>query len=280
MGFRVVRDIPRPDPDLIERLRGIPTSAYAAPATFGDSLAVDPAVQPLRDTMRLIGPAFTVLATSGDLLMPMYATTLAQAGDVLVIDAAGRGDMGIWGAPMALTARLRGLTGAVVDGLVFDRPQLAALELATFARGSTPISATAERPGSINVSVRIGGKVVYPGDLLVGDADGLIVIPRARLAEIAERVIAHWAEAETLARGLREGRTVFESLGLAERVARLRIAEEDPAGARSRGTTGDPLAELNTADFGVGQLGTTDIESAEGTLEPASREPEPGSSER
>lgn len=243
-GHRIVRDFERPSPELLAELVGGPLG-LAGPGTFGSRYVADRAIRPLRDDFSIHGPAFTVLVPEPDHLIVMYAIELAQPGDVLVVDAGGRTDVGVWGWSMAMSAMNRGLAGVVVDGAVVDSAWLrgetpfAAEEkrrrgslLPVFSRGPTPCWATWEKPGSINVPVTIGGLHVEPGDLVSGDADGLVIVPQARIAEALPGRACFRALAQELdwLPKLRDGDTTwFRILGLQTAIDELALPETDRA---------------------------------------------------
>lgn len=139
----------------------------------------------------LAGTALTVRTRPSDNLMVHKALDLAAPGDVLVVDACGGGDHAIVGGLMCRYALRRGVAGIVVDGMVRDAEDLDTLGLAVYARGVAPNGPYKDGPGEINVPVSCGGTAVLPGDLVLGDADGVVVVPRAS----AETV---WADAAAL----------------------------------------------------------------------------------
>ncbi len=156
----------------------------------GPRQVVHPDIKPLDPTWRICGPAFTVCPKFwDDRLMGELAPKYVQPGDVIVVDAGGHTEVAVWGLSMAISANLAGANGIVIDGsvmnetlLVRERPQLP-----IFARGIAPIAKGSEHPGSLNVPVICGGVIVYPGDIILGDADGVVVLR----PEMAARVVAN-----------------------------------------------------------------------------------------
>lgn len=188
IGCRIIRDFQRPDPALVGRFRGLPV------ANIDDCMnriaAVDAAIEPI-GTGQLLGTAFTVRVPQGDNLMFHAAMDLAKPGDVIVIDAGGFTDRAIFGELMATYCKSRGIRGIVCDGAIRDRGGLAEMEeFPVYARSATPNGPYKNGPGEINVPVVIGGKLVRPGDIIVGDDDGVIVIPPEFAAEIADAAAA------------------------------------------------------------------------------------------
>jgi 4-hydroxy-4-methyl-2-oxoglutarate aldolase len=230
----IFRNIDRPSADYIDRLRkagATYTLAFAGPLGLGCGIALNSSIRPARPGFTLLGPAFTVLAE--DHLMPMYATTMIQPGDVLVIAGGGESDVAIWGGSMTRSALLRRAGGVVVDGKICDSAifngatQNPMWDVPVFSRGPAPAYNSWERPGSINVPVEIAGHVVEPGDLVVGGDDGVAVVPKARLREAVEKAEAFQAMVPGWQQGITEGKTWFEVLGLPRVVKKLAVPEFD-----------------------------------------------------
>lgn len=141
-------------------------------------------VAPLSPAMRLAGPALTVEVRAGDNLMIHAAMALARPGDVLVVD--GKGDTGcaLMGALMVNACKVMQLGGIVIDGAVRDTDELRELGFPVFAAGANPNGPTKFIPGRINWPVSAGGVAVCPGDLVVGDADGVVVVEREKAASL------------------------------------------------------------------------------------------------
>lgn len=185
VGCKIIRDFERPDPALVARFRDMPV------ANIDDCMnriaAVDSAIEPIGYKGQLLGTAFTIRVPQGDNLMFHAAMDLAKPGDVIVIDAGGFTDRAIFGELMATYCRERGIKGIICDGAIRDRGGLAAMEnFQVYARAATPNGPYKNGPGEINVPVVIGGKLVRPGDIIVGDDDGVIIIAPAIAAEIAD----------------------------------------------------------------------------------------------
>ncbi len=230
--YRIVRDIDRPDPKLIERLKKCGATypvAFSAPLTIGAQYGLPRAIQPIRPRLEVMGPAFTVLAN--DHLMPMYATLLAKPGDVLVVDSGGESDICIWGGSMTKSAVVRKLGGIVLNGTVCDSSNLigpnveAIRDIPIFCLGHAPASDTWEKPGSINVPINIGGRIIGPGDLIIGGDDGVAYVPKDKLLEAVETAERFTAEAHKWHQNITAGKTWFEVLGLDKTIEKLAIPE-------------------------------------------------------
>lgn len=141
-------------------------------------------IKPVAPGMKLAGTAFTVDIKAGKGLAVIAAVALAGKGYVLVIS--GKGDLAkaVFGSLMARTAMKSGINGVVLDGLVRDVAELQELGLPVFALGAIPAAAAKEGPGEINGSVSCGEMIVNPGDLIVGDHDGVVVVPRDKIGSV------------------------------------------------------------------------------------------------
>jgi RraA family protein len=189
-GFRVRMDIPRPDRALSAEFRN-----YATP-DISDLLnrlyAMDPAICCLTGSHHaLCGPACTVKVFPGDNLMVHKAMDVAQPGDIVVVDAGGSTQNAVLGDLISTKARHRGIAGFIVDGLIRDLPSILPLGFPVFARGVTPIGPLHRGPGEINYPICCGGVVINPGDLIVADAAGIIVVPREIASELLARLRLH-----------------------------------------------------------------------------------------
>ncbi len=141
-------------------------------------------VAPLLPSMRLAGPAFTVEVRAGDNLMIHAAMALAKPGDVLVIDGKGDTSCALMGALMINGCKVMQLGGLVIDGAIRDTDELRELGFPVFSAGANPNGPTKFIPGRINWPVSAGGITVNPGDLVVGDADGVVVVEREKAASL------------------------------------------------------------------------------------------------
>ena len=180
-----ILDIPRrPDPKLVAEFARMVTPHLS------DSMerlyAGGPRLRPMYKGPTLAGPAFTVKTAPGDNLLVHKALDIARAGDVIVVDAGGFADHAIIGELMAARARQRGIAGIVIWGAIRDSAELGAGSYPVFACAVTHRGPYKNGPGEINVPVMMGGMPVTPGDIIVGDADGLIAVPQ----EMAEKVLA------------------------------------------------------------------------------------------
>ena len=168
----------------------------------------------------MAGPATTLRIHTADILMVGKALSICPKGHVLVIDGQGELNTALWGGITTASARLKGLAGVVIDGAIRDLAEIRRARFPVFARAVVPNAGGAEYAGETDVPIQCGGVVVNPGDWVIGDEDGVVVIPAAKLSsalETAERLV----EAERkIARAVRLGKDLASLLGYDEALAR------------------------------------------------------------
>jgi 4-hydroxy-4-methyl-2-oxoglutarate aldolase len=176
------RSIQRVPADLVAKARQFQASILAD--VGGRRGTLHGRIQPLAKSMKVAGPAFTVEVRPGDNLMIHTALALAQPGDVIVVD--GKADLtcALTGALMAAHAEKVGIAGFVIDAAVRDTEDCARGSFPIFAAGANPNGPLKGAAGRINWPISVGGTTVNPGDLIVGDADGVVVVPRETAAQI------------------------------------------------------------------------------------------------
>lgn len=184
IGCRIVKNFVRTDRAMIEGFRDIPV------ANIGDCMnrmaAVSCDIRPMNGA-KLLGQAFTVKVPAGDNLMFHKAMDMAGEGDVIVIDAEGATDRAIFGELMINYCISRKLGGVVVDGCIRDFDTLKTLDFPVYAKGITPNGPYKNGPGEINTVISFGGQIVRPGDIVVGDEDGLLIIRPEEAEELLKK---------------------------------------------------------------------------------------------
>lgn len=179
---RVVVGVERPDDEVLKRF----TRIWAATAcdVMARHGAMTSSIQPIDTSVRVVGSALTVRCFPGDNISVHKALQIARTGDVLVIDAGGAANVAMIGHNMALAAMRKGVVGVVTNGAIRDRLLLQKENFPVFCGGITPRSAQKNTPGPVNVEVEVGGVVVCPGDVVIGDGDGVVVVPLASAADV------------------------------------------------------------------------------------------------
>jgi regulator of RNase E activity RraA len=191
----VRRDFVRVGPDVVTR------AAKFQPAILADVAGrrgtMHGRIAALAPAMKFAGPALTVEVRPGDNLMIHAAMTLARPGDVIVVDGKADRTCALMGAIMINACKVMGLAGVVVDAAIRDSEELRALGFPVFAAGANPNGPTKFVPGRINWPISAGGVAVHPGDLVMGDADGVVVVEREKagpLLDAAEKKAADEAK--------------------------------------------------------------------------------------
>lgn len=162
---------------------------------MGRIAAVDASIFPLNPNAKLLGTAFTVNAPAGDNLLFHKALDMAQPGDVIVLANKGSLSRSLCGEIMSNYAKSRGLAGIIIDGCVRDSAALRELDFPVYAKGVTPNGPYKNGPGEMNFPVSFAGIIINPGDIIVGDADGLLVIRPEDAEELAKKAKA-WHDSE------------------------------------------------------------------------------------
>lgn len=183
---------------------------------LGKSFAMDHEMRPRSANPRMAGPAFTVQVHTADILMVSKALSECPAGSVLVIDGHGERNTALWGGLTTMLALKKGLAGVVVEGAIRDLADIRPSKLPVFARSVVPNAGGAEYAGKLQVPVACGGVVVTPGDWLVGDDDGVVVIPQVRLTEAVEAASRIIEAEKRIAKAIRAGADLGKLLRIDE----------------------------------------------------------------
>lgn len=214
IGFRVLNAQRKVATEWVARYREVPV------ANVSDSMnrmtAGGSRLRPMHRQGVLAGPALTVKARPGDNLMLHYALDIAEPGDVIVVDAGGDLTNALIGEMMVAYALKRGVAGIVINGAIRDAANIGAGDFPLFAAGISHRGPYKDGPGEINVPIAIDGMVIEPGDLIIGDDDGLLCVPYDQVAEVYDRATAKHAAEEKQMRQIAEGTNdrswVLESL--------------------------------------------------------------------
>jgi len=187
IGFRIYSNVARPSMELVEGFHGIPVANIAD--NMNRMSCIDARIRPMNETP-LLGTAFTVKSRPGDNIMLNKAIDMAAPGDVIIVDAAGETGNSITGEMMITWAQQRGIAGLIIDGAVRDAGAIKKMNFPVYAAGVTPKGPYKDGPGEINISISCGGIVIKPGDIIVGDSDGVVVIDPQDAAELLEKAKA------------------------------------------------------------------------------------------
>ena len=223
--FDVIKNVPRPDLATIEALGKLQSATLHE--AMGKRGALPHTVKPIAPGMVLCGAALTVQARAGDNLMLHKAVSLARPGDVLVVENDGFLEAGMWGEIITVAAMEKGIRGLVTNGACRDTLPVQALGFPVFCAGVSIKGTTKSAPGKINHPVAFAGVIVHPGDVVVADSDGVVIVPCAEAEAVLQAALAkEQAEAEII-RKIRAGASTMDLLGLNEAYARLGLREEE-----------------------------------------------------
>ena len=182
---------------------------------------MDSGIKPIDPKSRMLGRAVTVQCYPGDNLALHQGIYAAEPGDVLILDCHGYTEAGHFGDIMTLACQMRGIAGVVIDGSCRDSEDIKELGLPVFVRGFNPSGTVKASLGKVNVPVTCGGVRVNPGDMILGDCDGVVVVPREKEDQVFEKAQAKFAKEEKLVEELKAGKTTLEIYGFDKLIKKL-----------------------------------------------------------
>lgn len=188
---------------------------------LGQIGAMDSAIKPVASAMRLAGPARTVRCPPDDNLTIHYAVATARPGEVLVVDCDGHVESGPWGDLLTLYAQQVGVAGLVIDGSVRDTQGIDELHFPVFSRGVCIKGTSKDRVGELDKAIVCGGVTVRPGDIVVADADGVVVVPADHLDRAVDLTEQRAQHEEQLRAQIRAGARLADLIGATERLGVL-----------------------------------------------------------
>lgn len=208
-------------PESIQALRDFGSATiYEAQGAKG---ALDGGIKPIHPDMRVAGPAFTVDIRPADNLMLHYAMLKVKPGDVLVVDAKGFVEAGPWGDVFTEQALRMGVAGLVINGAVRDASSITKMGFPVFCRGLSIKGTGKNQPGRLNVPIFIGDVQINPGDIIVGDQDGVVVVPQDEVVVAIRNSQAREEKEAAFREQIRNGSTTVELLGLGEILQQLNL---------------------------------------------------------
>lgn len=184
IGYRINEEIKRPSKELLDRIREFSTCELCDGTIIYN--AMDYHIKPMVTKQKICGPAITVKLPMGDSLMVTKAVDIAKAGDVIVVDGRGSGNNALWGDHRSLSCKVKGIEGVVIDGAFRDLEENEEIGFPIYAKAVTCGSSTKNSNGEINIPISCGGVTVNPGDIIVGDVNGVCVIPTEYAEQIME----------------------------------------------------------------------------------------------
>jgi len=225
MKHRVVRNIPRANADVIARLgkSGVATVHEAQ----GRSGLMAPYMRPIYPSARLAGSAVTISSQPGDNLMIHAAVEMCQPGDVLVVITISTSTDGMFGELLGVSCRAHGVVGLIIDAGIRDTAELTEMNFPVWAKAISAQGTVKSTAGSVNVPVVCAGCAVNPGDVIVADADGVVVVPRKDAAEVDRLSEARIAKEEQTRERLRRGELGVDFYGLRAKLKELGVEYVD-----------------------------------------------------
>jgi 4-hydroxy-4-methyl-2-oxoglutarate aldolase len=220
----VIHNIQRVPVELVNRYEGL-SSATVHEASGGKG-ALSHRIKPISQEMKVCGPVVTVKVRPCDNLILHKAIYVAQEGDVIVADAGGYMEAGAWGEIMAVAANARGIGGLVFNGMVRDSQAMRELGFPVFSCGLSIKGTEKISLGWINHPLNLDNITIYPGDLILGDRDGLVVVKREEAGEVLQRSLAREEKEGGIKERLRRGESTLDIYGFADILKARGLTEE------------------------------------------------------
>jgi len=207
----IIESVEKPSNELIQYFREIPTAIVSD--SLGRNNTMKSNVKPIYSGVHLCGPALTVKISANDNLILHKAIKMAEPGDILVVDTGGYSESAVWGELMSISAKSNGISGIVIDGAVRDIRKIIELRFPVFCTSIVPRAPYSVHSGSINVAILCGGTIVSPGDTVIGDDDGVVVVPREKVEEVLVKCKTKIEEEEEIRLRVTNGEFMYDILG-------------------------------------------------------------------
>jgi 4-hydroxy-4-methyl-2-oxoglutarate aldolase len=220
----VIRTVRRVPQELVNRYKGVSTATVHEAS--GGKGALSSRIKPISPEMKVCGPAVTVKVRPCDNLILHKAIYVAQKGDVIVADAGGYMEAGAWGEIMAVAAHYRGIAGLVFNGMVRDADPIRNLGFPVFACGLSIKGTEKVSLGWINHPLNLDDVTIHPGDLVLGDRDGVVVVGREEAEEVIQKSLAREQKETGVKERLRQGESTLDIYGFADILKSRGLTEE------------------------------------------------------
>ena len=233
MSHKIVRRIQRPDAGVVKILGSAGTATVHE--AQGRSGLMRPYMRPIYPTARMAGPAVTVSCQAGDNLMIHASIEVCQPGDVLVVVTTSESTDGMFGELLGVSCQAHGILGLIIDAGVRDTTELTGMNFPVWAKAVSAQGTVKATPGDVNLPVVCAGAMINPGDVIVADADGVVVVPREKAAQVAQASEARLAKEEKTRQRLRSGELGLDFYGLRAKLAELGVEFVDEADSKTAG---------------------------------------------
>ncbi len=233
MSHKIVRRIQRPDPGIIKILGNAGTATVHE--AQGRTGLMRPYMRPIYPTARMAGPAVTISSQPGDNLMIHASIEVCQPGDVLVVTTTSESTDGMFGELLGVSCQAHGIAGLIIDAGVRDTAELTALNFPVWAKAVSAQGTVKNTAGDVNIPVVCAGAMIYPGDVVVADADGVVVVPREKAAQVAQASEQRIAKEEKTRQRLRNGELGLDFYGLRAKLGELGVEFVDEADTKTAG---------------------------------------------
>jgi 4-hydroxy-4-methyl-2-oxoglutarate aldolase len=235
MSHKIYRKIQRPDAGVVKVLGncGVATVHEAQ----GRTGLLRPYMRPIYPTAKLAGPAVTISIAPGDNLMIHASIEVCKPGDVLVVAPTSECTDGYFGELLGVSCQVHGIAGLIIDAGVRDTAELTELKFPVWSKAVSSQGTVKNVPGDVNVPVVCAGALINPGDVVIADADGVVVVAREAAAEVAKASEARIAKEEKTRERLRKGELGLDFYGLRGKLAELGVEFVDEAESKSIGSS-------------------------------------------
>lgn len=235
MSHKIVRRIARPSAEVVKVLGncGVATVHEAQ----GRTGLMRPYMRPIYPTAKLAGPAVTISIAPGDNLMIHASIEVCKPGDVLVVAPTSECTDGYFGELLGVSCQAHGIAGLIIDAGVRDTSELTALNFPVWSKAVSSQGTVKNVPGDVNIPVVCAGALINPGDVVIADADGVVVVPREAAAEVAKASEQRIAKEEKTRERLRKGELGLDFYGLRAKLAELGVEFVDEAESKSIGSS-------------------------------------------
>lgn len=233
MSHKIVRRIQRADAGVIKVLGNAGTATVHE--AQGRTGLLRTYMRPIYAAARVAGPAVTVSCQAGDNLMIHASLDVVQPGDVLVVTTTSESTDGMFGELLGVSCQAHGVAGLIIDAGVRDTTELTAMNFPVWAKAVSAQGTVKSTPGDVNIPVVCAGAMINPGDVIVADADGVVVVPREKAAEVAQASEQRLAKEEKSRQRLRKGELGLDFYGLRAKLVEMGVEFVDEADSKTAG---------------------------------------------